>query len=277
VTSQAAVILARAARWKDAVASGGAALIVLGYFSSASWDTAWGFATRLDEIWAIWSPVEALGAALLVVFAVFAGRRGRLARESADGFLLAVGLAVFVAMVAFVWSPFEFERAAAFTALGAIAVAAAGALGVLTRRAPEVEWPRRARIVAAVGAMLAVAPLLVNVGDWSGSGLLENWPRAYYLEALVAGAAAILALVVMVRASRARLPLGGALVAIGTLLALHYAGLMIQIAKYEGVDGLGLGGALGVAGGLVLVRAGLLVLRDGHRAQAPAIASLPAS
>lgn len=277
VTSRVAITLARAARWKDAVAIGGAAAIVLGYFSTASWDTAWAFARHLDEIWAIWSPIEALGAVLLVAFAVFASRRGRLAREAADGFLLGVGLVVFVAMVAFVWSPFEFDGTAAFTALGAVAIAAAGTLGVLTRRAPEVEWPRRGRIVAAVGALLAVAPLLVNVGEWSGSGLLEDWPRAYYLEALVAGAAAIVALIVMVRAPRARLPLGGALVAVGTLLALHYAGLMIQIAKYDGVDALRLGGALGVAGGLVLVRAGLLVLRDDHRAAAPAAASVPAS
>jgi hypothetical protein len=273
VTSQVAVTLARAAQWKDAVAIGGAALLVLGYFSSASWDSAWGFAKRVDDIWAIWSPLEALGAALLVAFAVLASRRGRLARESADGVLLGVGLIVLVAMIAFVWSVFEFDGAAALTGGGAVVIAAAGALGVLTRRAPEIEWPRQARVSAIAGAALAASPLVVNVAEWSSSGLLEEWPRSYYLEALAGAAAAILSLLVLLRVPRARLPVAGGLVAVGLLLSLHYVGLMIQIAKYEGVDALRFGGALGVAGGLVLVRAGMLVLRDKYRAEAPATAS----
>ena len=136
VTSRVAIALARAAHWKDAVAIGGAALLVLGYFRTASWDTAWNFATRIDEIWFFWSPLEAFGSALLVAVVVLKSRRGGLARESADGVLLGVGLIAAAAMVAFVSSTFEFDGTAAVTAAGAVAIAAAGVLGVLTRRAP---------------------------------------------------------------------------------------------------------------------------------------------
>jgi hypothetical protein len=208
---------------------------------------------------------------------VLATRRGRLARESVDGLLLGVGLIVIAAMVAFVGSVFDFDDTAALTAIGAIAIAAAGALGVLTRRAPEVEWPRRARVVAAAGVVLGFSPLLVNVADWESTGLLESWGGAYYLEVLAAGAVAALALLALFRAPRARLPAGGALIAVGALLALHYVGLMIQIAKWEGADALRLGGPLGVAGGLLLLAAGIGVLRSERSDKAPASPAVPAT
>jgi hypothetical protein len=276
-TSQLAIRLARAAQRKDALALGGAALIVLGYFRSASWDTAWKFAIELDEIWALWSPLEAYGTALLVAAAVLASRRGRLAREAADGMLLGVGLIVLAAMGGFVASVFEFAGAAALTVAGAVAIGAAGALGVLTHRAPEVGLTRRSWALAAAGAGLGFAPLVVNVAYWSDSGLLEDWGGSFYIEVLAACAATVVALLFLIRMPRARLRAAGALTAIGALLALHYVGLMIQIAKYEGVDALRLGGALGVAGGLVLVGAGLHVLRGMHGATAPGTASVPAS
>jgi hypothetical protein len=185
-----------------------------------------------------------------------------------DGVLLGVGVIVAAAMVAFVASTFEFADTAKLTAVGAVAVGAAGALGVLTRRAPEVGWSRRARVLATTGVVLVAAPLLVNLGDWSGSGLLEAWNAAYYLEPLVAGVAAALALAALLRAPRARLHAGGALVALGTLTAFHYVGLMVQIAKYEGVDSLRYGGALGAAGGILLLGAGVGVLRGAREAKA---------
>ena len=277
MTSQVAVTLARAARWKDPLALGGAALLVLGYFRTASWDTAWAFAKRVDLIWAIWSPLEAFGAALLVVLTVFATRRGRLGRDAADGLLFGVGVLVFAAMAAFVGSDFDFDGTARFTWVGAVAIAAAGALGLLTRRAPEVGWPRRGRVVAAAGVVLGFSPLLVNVAQWDSSGLLEKWGGAFYLEVLAAGAVVALALLGLLRAPRARLRAGGALIAVGALLALHYVGLMIQIAKWEGADAVRLGGALGVAGGVLLIAAGFGVLRAERPAEAPAATSIAAT
>jgi hypothetical protein len=273
MTSRVAIALARAAHWKDATAIGGAALLVLGYFRTASWDTAWGFATRLDEIWYLWSPLEAFGAALLVAVVVFRSRRGGLARESADGLLLGVSVIVFAAMVAFVGSAFDFDGTVAVTGVGAAAIATAGILGVLTRRAPEVGLPRRATRFGAAGAALGLSPLVVNLGDWDSSALLDGWPGSYSIEVLVAGAAAIVAVVVMVRTPRARLHTAGALIAVGALLAVHYVGFMIQFAKHEGVDSLRLGGVLGVAGGLVLLAAGIRVVRAESRSGAPASAT----
>ena len=269
-TSRVAIALARAAHRKDAIAIGGAALVVFGYFRTASWDTAWGFALRLDEIWFLWSPLEAFGAALLVAVAALKSRRGGLARESFDGLLLGVGVIVFAAMIAFVASPFDFDGTVVVTGVGAAAIAGAGVLGVLTRRAPGVELPRRAGRIAAAGAALALAPLVVNVAYWSDSGLLESPPGSYAIEVLVAGAGAVLAVIVMMRAPRARLQAFGALIAVGALLTLHYVGVMIQLVKYEGLDTLRLGGGLGVAGGLVLLAAGVSMLRFTSRTHTPA-------
>lgn len=277
VTSKVAIALARAAQWKDTVALGGALLLVFGYFRTASWDTAWSFAKRREDIWAIWSPLEAFGAALLVALVVLASRRGRLSREAADGLLLGVGLIVAAAMAAFVGSVFDFDGMVVLTAVGAAAIAAAGVLGLLTRRAPEVDWPRRARVVAAAGVVLGFSPLVVNVAEWGSSGLLEKWGGAFYIEALAAGAVAGLALLGLIRAPRARLPAGGALIAVGFLLALHYVGLMVQIGKWEGADALRLGGPLGVAGGLLLIAAGISVLGGQDRTEAPATTSIPAT
>ena len=101
----------------------------------------------------------------------------------------------------------------------------------------------------------------MNVASWSKTGLLEDWAGSYAIEVLVAVAAAVVAFVLLIRAPRARVRAGGALIAVGTLLVLHLVGLMFQIAKWEGVDALRLGGPLGIAGGLLLVVGGISVLR----------------
>jgi hypothetical protein len=277
VTSQVAIRLARAARWKDGLAVGGAALVVLGYFQRASWDTAWGFAKRLDDIWAVWSPLEAFGAAALVALAVLASRRGRLGRDAVDGFVLAVGVIVFAGIAAFLGTDWEFRGTAQLTIVGSVAMAAAGALGLLTRRPPEVGWTRRARVVVSAGFLLGLSPLLVNMGDWGGSGLLETWGGAYYLEVLVAGAVAAVAIIALMRAPRARLRAGGALVAVGLLLTFHYIGLLVQIGDWQGADSIRLGGPIGIVGSVLLVAAGASVLRGERPAEAPATTSVPAT
>jgi Caspase domain len=275
-TSLVALTLARASRRQDWLALAGAALIFYGYFKAAGWDTAWHFAKRRDEIWFFWSPVEAFGAALLVVSVVLASRRRLLGHEAADGLLLGVGLIVAVGMVAFVASVFEFAGTAKLTAVGAAGIFAAGALGLLTRRGREVEWPRRASMVAGAGAALGFLPLVVNLAVWEKSGLLESWPRAAYIEVLAAGVAAVLAVVALIRVPRMRLRAGGALIGLGTLLVLHYLGLMIQIDKYDGVDSLRLGGPLGIVGGLLLVVAGISVLLVERPVEVSAIVGAPA-
>ena len=113
----------------------------------------------------------------------------------------------------------------------------------------------------------------MNVASWSKTGLLEE--AGYYaIEVLVAVAAAVVAYVLLIRAPRARVRAGGALIAVGTLLVLHLVGLMIHIAKWEEVDALRLGGPLGVAGGLLLVVAGISVLRA-ERPAAPNVKLAP--
>ena len=271
--SQVAVKLARAARWKDGFALAGAALIVLGYFRRASWDSSWHFATDFTEgIWAIWSPFEAFGAGLLVAGAMWARRRGRLRREAVDGLLLGVGVVVLAATIAFVGSWFELGEAAVFTGLGALAVGSAGALGLLTRQAPEVPLPGRSLTLAGTGTALGLSPLVVNVQPWE-SALLEGWGRPFYLEVLVAGAAAGLAFGALIRTPRARLQAAGALVGIGVLLALHLAALLVHVATDGRAQDIRLGAPLGIAGGLLLILAGRKILRGERPAEAPASAS----
>jgi hypothetical protein len=256
-TSLVAMTLARASRRQDGLALVGAALLVFGYFTAAGWTTAWSFATHVDEIWFVWSPAEAFGAALLAAGAVLATRRGRLTHEAADGLLLGVGLLILPAMAALVRSvDFEFGGTAQLTAVGAIAIATAGALGVLTRRGREVSSSRRATSLAAAGAALVLSPLFVNLDkDWS---LLQTgWGGPYYAEVVVAGLVAVVALLLLARVPRARLHAAGALIAVGLLMALHFVGFMIQTRHYGGgVGAISLGGPLGVLGGLLLVAAG---------------------
>ena len=179
MTSRVAIALARAAHWKDAVALGGAALLVLGYFRTASWDTAWDFATRLDEIWFFWSPLEAFGAALLVAVAVLESRRGGLARESADGVLLGVGLIAAAAMVAFVGSTFEFDGTARSRRSGR-SRSPPPVCSACSRGAPrKSDLRRRTGRIAAAGVALGLLPLVVNLAEWSDSGLLEDWGGSY--------------------------------------------------------------------------------------------------
>jgi hypothetical protein len=271
--SQVAVTLARAARWKDGLALLGAALLVLGYFRRASWDSSWQFATDFTEgIWAIWSPPEAFGAGLLVAGAMWARRRGRLRREAADGLMLGVGVAALAATIAFVGSWFVLGEGAIYTGLGALAVGSAGALGLLTRQAPEVALPGRSLAFAGTGVALGLAPLVVNVQPWE-SALLEGWGRPFYLEVLVAGAAAGLAFGALVRSPRVRLPAAGALVGIGVLLALHLAGLLVHVATDGRAQDIRLGGPIGIVGSLLLVVAGTKILRGERTAEAPAPAS----
>ena len=260
-TSLVAMTLARASRWQDWLALVGAALLVFGYFRAAAGEkTAWQFATELNEIWFVWSPVEAIGAALLAAGVVLATHRGRLGYEAADGVLLGVGLLVMAAMAAFVRSAsWEFGGTAQLTAVGAVAIGAAGALGALTRRGREAGSSRRATAVAAAGSALVLSPLFVNLADAENYTLLDGvWGGPYYGEVVVAGLVAIVALLLLIRVPRARLHAAGALVAVGILMVIHYAAFMIQVDHYGGA--MGRGGPLGVLGGLLLVAAGISVL-----------------
>ena len=181
--------------------------------------------------------------------------------------LLGVGLIAAAAMVGFVGSTFEFDGRPGSRWPGRSQSPRAGVLGVLTRRSPEVELHRLTGRIAAAGIAIGLSPLVVNLAEWRNSGLLEDWGGSFYIEVLAAEAAAMVALLLLIRAPRFRLHAGGALIAMGTLLALHYVGVMIQIAKYDGGGSLKPGGVLGVAGALVLLSAGVSVLRFERRDQ----------
>jgi hypothetical protein len=276
-SSRISAVLARAASRQDALALVGAALLVFGYFRKASWETAWYFAKELDAIWYFWSPVDALAAVLLVVLAVLGSRRGYLVRAAADGLLLGVGLMVLAAMVSFGSGDFEFGDTFVLTTIGAAGIAGAGVLGLLTRRPTKVAWPRGASGLAAAGAGLGLSTLVVNMADWAESGLVESGGPAPYLEVLVAGAAGLLGLVLFISVPRARLPAGGALIAVGTLLAFHMAGIVVQVAHYEGADSIRVGGPLGIVAGLLLVASGISAVRAEQREELPVATGVPAT
>jgi len=259
--SQVAAAFTRAGHWQDALALVGAALIVLGYFRTVGWASAWFLATHLkDGIWALWSPLEAFGLALLVAGGVWASRAAGIRRESGDGLLLGVGLTACAAAVGFVGSSFELGGAGIPTVLGALAIAGAGALGLRTRRAPDAAVSRPVIAAAAGGAALALSPLVVGVAPWD-SGLVGVWDWFFYVEVLVAGVAAVLALIVLVGVPHARLHAAGALIGIGALLALHFVAVVIEVGHQSSVGEIRLGGPLGVAGALLLAGAGIGFLR----------------
>lgn len=271
-----AVFLARAARWKNPLALAGAALLVLAYFRQASWDTSWKFATGFHEsIWAVWSPVEAFGLAVLVGSAVLAITRGRLGREGIEGMFLGVAVVVCAGASSFA-TAYKAEGGFRLTMLGAAVLAGAGLLGLVTRRASDVALPRRAIMLAAAGVLLGLSPLAVNLADWESSLLDFKW-RPIYLEVLAVGIVAAAAWLVLLRVPRARLHAAGFLVAAGVGLGLHVLGVLVQIAHDDGFGKLRLGGPLGIAGGLLLVAAGASVLRAQPRAEAPAALGVPAT
>jgi hypothetical protein len=273
--SQVAAAFARDGRWQHGLALAGAALIVLGYFRTVGWATAWFLATHFkDGIWALWSPLEAFGLALLVASGVWASRAAGVPRESGDGLLLGVGLTACAAAIAFVGSSFELAGAGIPTVLGAVAIAGAGVLGLRARRAPEAVVSRPVIAAAAAGAALALSPLVVHVASWD-SGLLSGWDWFFYLEVLIAGVAALVALLVLIGVPNGRLHAAGALIGIGALLALHFVAVVVEVANQDGIRGGRLGGPLGVAGALLLVGAGIGFIRAERGVALPATRPLP--
>lgn len=259
--SQVAAAFARAGRRQDALALVGAALIVVGYFRTVGWATAWSLATHFnDGIWALWSPLEAFGLALLVAAGVWASRAAWVRPESRDGLLLGVGLTACGAAVDFVGSSFELGGAGIPTALGALAIVGAGLLGLRTRHAPDAAVSRPVIAAAAGGAALALSPLVVGVAPWD-SGFVGVWDWFFYVEVIVAGVAAVLALLMLIGVAHARLHAAGALIGIGVLLALHYIAVVVEVEHQSSVGGIGPGGPLAIAGALLLAGAGIGFLR----------------
>jgi hypothetical protein len=86
---------------------------------------------------------------------------------------------------------------------------------------------------------------------------------------LLVGLVATGASIVLVRVPRLRLHAAGMLVGLGVVLALHVAGVIVQLAHDDGVGEIRLGGPLGIVGGGLLVATGLGVLRAGREPEAP--------
>ena len=276
-SSSLAIRAARAAAWKNPIAVGGAVLLLLAYFRDASWDSSWAFALDVTEsIWAIWSPVEAFGLAALVVAAVALARRGRVRREVAEGIYLGAGGAAVAGAVAFA-GPYELIGGGFFlTFLGGLCLLAAGALGLITHRAADVALPRRTGVLAGTGVLLGLSPLIVNVEAETNTSLIGFYELAFYLEVLLVGLAAAGAALALVLAPRVRLHAAGALIALGFALAAHMLGVLVHFGHEDGVRYLRFGGPLGLVGGLLLVAAGVTLLR-GDRKTAAAPRTAPAA
>ena len=269
-------LLARGARWQDALAVGGAILVAIGYFQAASWDTTFAFATGFqDYVWYLWSPPESIAVIALAVGIPLARRRGWLGHGPADAALVAVGGIALGATVGFV-AYYGFNSSPRLTTLGALAILGAGLSGLVTRRGRETPLTRRTATVAAVGVALTAAPLAVNVGNFNSSLLNEWWGGfAFAVDALVAVLGALAALLVLIGAPRERRRAAGALIAIGLLLALHLTGLLIEFGHDEGFSNIRVGAPLGIVGALLLIVAGARVLRSPR--PAPAAVAVPAA
>jgi hypothetical protein len=262
-------LLARAAAWQQLLAIVGAALLAIAYFQAASWASGWYYARTWSEaVWAIRSPLEVAGAVVLVGGALLAAARGRMRREAAEGVYVGVGAASLAAAIPFA-NLYDVQRGGTLlTVLGGLSLVLAGLAGIAARRAAEVGLPRHSGILAAAGVLLGLAPLVVNFATWDSSLLaFEGW--AFPAEVLLVGLVATGASIVLVRVPRLRLHAAGMLVGLGVVLALHVAGVIVQLAHDDGVGEIRLGGPLGIVGGGLLVATGLGVLRAGREPEAP--------
>lgn len=262
-------LLARAAAWQGLLALVGATLLVIAYFQAASWDSGWYFAHTWSEyVWAMRSPLEVAGAAALAAGALLATTRGRLRREAAEGIYGGVGVASVAAAIGYA-GYYDIQRGGTLlTFLAGFALVVAGLAGVAARRAPEVPLPRHTGILASAGVLLGLAPLVVNFATWDSSLLaFDDW--SFSAEVVLVGLAAVGASIVLVRVPRLRLHTAGMLVALGVVLALHAAGVVVELAHSDGIGGIRLGGPLGIVGGALLVAAGLSVVRAEREPEAP--------
>jgi hypothetical protein len=264
-------IVARVADRQGLFALVGTALLVLAYFRAASWASGWYYArTWSDDVWAIRSPLEVAGSAALAGLALLGASRGRIGREAAEGAYVGVGAASIAATVPFA-NLYDVQRGGTLlTGLGGLCLVLAGLAGLAARRAPAAGLPRHTGVVVAAGVLLGLAPLVVNVAEWDDSSLFalfDGW--AYAAEVLLLALVAAGTSVVLVRLPRLRLHAAGTLVGLGTILALHLVGIIVELAHEDGMLKVGLGAPLGIVGGILLVVAGARVLRAEREPEAP--------
>jgi hypothetical protein len=261
----------------------GAVALVLGYFVTARGDESqWGVAlVDLDPYykhlsWFIWSPIEAIGVALLAVVVLVGGRHLGLARDAVGGFLVGIGLlsgaASFALLHYYDWVP-----APALTLLGALAILAAGVLLLATNRSSEMRpSPGWASLAAGSGAALLIFALFLKMAVASlepepeslGVEPLSELGGAFWVELAGAGAVGLAAAALTgARRSRARMVVGGLLVAVGVQAGLHIVGLLFQLGKFRNNlsdEAWKFGGIVGLLGVALLLAAGIAVLRAGR-------------
>ena len=269
--------LARGARWQDGLAIAAAVLIALGYFQHAYYESPYSFAVGFEVyIWYIWPPVDAAAVVALAAGATIARRSGRITHAAADGLLLGAGTIALLGMVGFL-DAYGFGSALVLTTAGALALTAAAAGGLVTRRGRETAVSRRTLGVATAGAVLLFAPLAIDLANFNSSLLDDWWGRSVVFVPLGGALAGLVGLLVLIGAPRERHRAAGALVATGLLLALHLGAVMLQLALDEKFGALRFGGPLGILGALLLVGAGAQALRSTGPAAAPAAAGIPAT
>jgi hypothetical protein len=215
------------------------------------------------NLFAVLSPFEAVGAAVVVLWVARGLRYYDMATSLAAGVLLAVGVLTTVA--SFGLLKFSIERLDSL-AIALTVVVLAGALAIL---AAGVACMRGSHAVAAVtpvdpaslllglgGAGLVFAALFVNYDGlstlWSEVG--EGESAEFFFEPAVAVALIVVGVVAL--GSRLRFA-SGMLIAAGGLTALHFLGLVFAAWRAVGeIGNVQAAGFLGMVGGLLAAAAG---------------------
>jgi len=221
------------------------------------------------NLFAVLSPIEAAGAAIATWLIARALSAGRIDTALAAGWLLGFGALAVVAALALL--RFTSNRLdgistvlAVIVLLGAGATLAAG-IGCL-RAAPfgpaATTFNPGPLVLGLVGAALAGVAMFVDYDGFSSlyDELIERESAEFFFEPAVAVVAVLLGLGLL--GARPRLA-GRLLLAVGLVLTLHFAGLLVAAARAIGeVGDTRAAGYIGVLGGLLILAAGALASRS---------------
>jgi serine/threonine protein kinase len=222
------------------------------------------------NVFAVFSPFEAIGVGLAVWMVAQALRAGRISTATAAGALIGFGGLTLVASIALL--RFTIHRLdalstvlAAVVFVGAAATLAAG-LGCLhasSRSGPIAAVDPGPLVLGLAGAGLAAVAIFTNYDGFSSlwSELPEGESAEFVFEPLLLVAAALLGVGLL--GAQPGLA-AGLLLATGTATCLHYLGVIVAAWRAIGEVGeIHAAGFIGVAGGLLIVAAGAWAHRAG--------------
>ncbi len=220
------------------------------------------------NLFAVLSPIEAVGVAVATWLIARALSAGRIDTSLAAGWLLGFGALGVVAALALLRHTSErlgglSTLLAVIVLLGAGAILAAG-VGCLRASPPErgaTTFNPGPLVLGLAGIGLAGVALFVDYDGFSSlyDELVETESAEFFFEPAVAVVAALTGLVLL--GSRPRLA-AGLLLAVGTAASLHFLGLLAAAARAIGeVGDTRAAGYIGVVGGLLILAAGALASR----------------